>query len=880
MSNSGNFQMAFKVLTGYEPFPWQEELYEKWFKESKIPASCNLPTGFGKTSILAVWLISLAHGANLPRRLVYVVNRRTVVDQTTNEAIRLRKNAVKIGMQDLAISTLRGQYADNRDWSVDPSRPAIVCGTVDMIGSRLLFSGYGLSIKSRPLHAGFLGQDTLIVHDEAHLEPAFQSLLQCIDQEQKKGRCVDFRPLRIMELTATSRNINSDENTLYLTDRDLRNPIIDQRFNSRKSLFLHAVDSEKQVAERVFKMAARYERKNAAVLVYVRTPDQVLTICDRLRTEGVDEYRIQRLTGTMRGWERDRMIDPRKESGCPVFARFLKTPGPNAEENERWKIQPKQGTVYLVCTSAGEVGIDISADHMVCDLTTFESMCQRLGRVNRFGSGNANIDVVHPRVFEAKEKLSLAREKTYELLKNLPKRTVQRNGENGISYDASPAALTKLSQGTGLPCKIHEAFSPEPGILSPTDVLFDAWSLTTIRDKMPGRPPVAPYLHGVAEWDPPETGIAWRQEVEILSEDADGKYDPADLLEDYPIKPHELLKERSNRVFAFLQQLAQMHPNTKTWFVDSQNAVTALTLEDILEKREGESFLGGGTLLLPPSVGGLSRSGTLLPGAGKSETTVTYDVADELMDCGIPLRKRVVGEMEDPEGMTLVREILLDDSEDEEADPTVWRWYVRKPEVPNERGRIAVVLESHSSQVKSNARQMVEKLGLPPDISKAVVIAAELHDQGKSREQWQHSIGNYLFPIQIFAKSGYLHDGRRIRANPFNNISRHEFASLVDIEKNADFCDQPEEMKDLIRHLIAAHHGYARPHFSLDDAYDSTISSDEASGIAADIPRRFGMLQRRFGRWGLAYLESLVRAADWAASAHPVDIKNELEVER
>ena len=39
--------------------------------------------------------------------------------------------------------------------------------------------------------------------------------------------------------------------------------------------------------------------------------------------------------------------------------------------------------------------------------------------------------------------------------------------------------------------------------------------------------------------------------------------------------------------------------------------------------------------------------------------------------------------------------------------------------------------------------------------------------------------------------------------------------------------------------------------------------------LLAEIPRRFARLQRTYGRWGLAYLESLLRAADYAASAHP-----------
>ena len=98
----------------------------------------------------------------------------------------------------MAISTLRGQFADNREWSADPSRPAVIVGTVDMIGSRLLFGGYGIGFKTRPLHAGFLGIDALLVHDEAHLEPAFQQLIEAIGDEQRAGN----RAPLAMELSA------------------------------------------------------------------------------------------------------------------------------------------------------------------------------------------------------------------------------------------------------------------------------------------------------------------------------------------------------------------------------------------------------------------------------------------------------------------------------------------------------------------------------------------------------------------------------------------------------------------------------------------------------------------------------------------------------
>ena len=84
------FKDEFNILTGNAPFPWQEALHKE-FCAGSLHAACDLPTGLGKTSIIAIWLLALAgHARNgktgFPRRLVYVVNRRTVVDQSTREA--------------------------------------------------------------------------------------------------------------------------------------------------------------------------------------------------------------------------------------------------------------------------------------------------------------------------------------------------------------------------------------------------------------------------------------------------------------------------------------------------------------------------------------------------------------------------------------------------------------------------------------------------------------------------------------------------------------------------------------------------------------------------------------------------------------------------
>ncbi len=172
---------ALGLQHGQTPFPWQLDLLRRFLRGEAVPA-LDIPTGLGKTATMAVWLVARALGAPLSRRLVYVVDRRAVVDQATDEAERIKKIvdetpefAKALGLtRSLPISTLRGQHVDNREWLDDPSSPAIVVGTVDMVGSRLMFSGYGVSPKMRPYHAGLLGADTLVVLDEAHLVPAFK----------------------------------------------------------------------------------------------------------------------------------------------------------------------------------------------------------------------------------------------------------------------------------------------------------------------------------------------------------------------------------------------------------------------------------------------------------------------------------------------------------------------------------------------------------------------------------------------------------------------------------------------------------------------------------------------------------------------------------
>lgn len=834
------FSAQFGKLTGNSPFPWQRALYDRFTSDrpDNIPASCNLPTGLGKTSVIAIWLLALLrHPTKMPRRLVYVVNRRTVVDQTTFEVEKYQKLH-----PDLRISTLRGQFADNRQWSADPSKPAVICGTVDMIGSRLLFSGYGVGFKGAPLHAGFLGQDALIVHDEAHLEPAFQDLLTAIELEQINGRFPDHQPVRVMELTATSRGGAS---TFGLTDEEKhadfsRTDVSEElrtvwcRTHAKKTLAFHEVaDEKKSAVDRLATLALAHEPSGKTVLVFVRTVDNLAGVVDKLPKE-----RTQQLTGTMRGLERDGLISD------SIFKRFL----PNASSDDR--------TVYLVCTSAGEVGVNISADHLVCDLSTFESMAQRFGRVNRFGHcENTRIDIVFPKVFDDKvEAVAVARQNTLDLLRPLVD-------------SASPAALGAID-----PEARAAAFSPRPLTVPTSDILFDSWSMTSVRGKMPGRPAVEPFLHGISAWEPPQTKIAWRSEVSEVSGHLLDEYSPEDLLEAYPLKPPELLTDRSDRIFKTLTNL-DPQGDTPVWMVDDRENIKVSTLSKIIAGKKED--IEGLTLILSPHAGGLKKvsgendvaksTGFFTP--EKFDPAVPYDVADKWEDNTGPMRLRKWSNHDEsahqtPSGMKTVQRIAFPDPQDEDAQPIkVWYWYVRVLAADADaRSSKSYDLPLHLTDAQDAVTRIVSSLSLEPELQKAVILAARFHDLGKDRVRWQNGIGNYDYPEKKWAKSGKQNQrGER-------SAYRHEFGSILDTQAEDAFKTLSPDMQELVRHLIAAHHGRGRPHFTMDETLDDKHDPEPADALALETPRRFARLQRKYGRWGLAYLESLVRAADYEAS--------------
>jgi CRISPR-associated endonuclease/helicase Cas3 len=483
-----DFQEAFARVGGNPPFPWQERLFQE-LCAGRIPSALDLPTGLGKTSVMAIWHLARAAGAPLPRRLVYVVDRRAVVDQATEVAVALKEHD-----DTLRVSTLRGQYVDNRAWLEDPAGAAIVVGTVDMVGSRLLFSGYGVSPKMRPYHTGFLGSDTLVVLDEAHLVPPFEALLEAIAGGARVfGPAADapqglVPPFRLLSLSATGRLRGG---AFRLDKDDLGHPVVMRRLHAEKRLTLSIEVGDgkafaKRMAEHAWMLATR--DGPARVLVFCNSREDALKVKeeidgDRRTKETKAKPPSQLLVGERRVHEREALFHWLREHG------FIDGEGRRPEV-----------PMFLIATSAGEVGVDLDADHMVCDLVEWERMVQRLGRVNRRGGEgrSATVEVIAGPGRNKKDaepwEARLAR---------------LRKPIDALGGDASPAAIMRLRDDADFSEALQRAQTPPPLRPALTRPLVDAWAMTSLEEHT-GRPDIEPWLRGWEKDEEPQARIVWR----------------------------------------------------------------------------------------------------------------------------------------------------------------------------------------------------------------------------------------------------------------------------------------------------------------------------------------------------------------------------------
>jgi CRISPR-associated endonuclease/helicase Cas3 len=422
-----DFSAFFRLVHGVSPFPWQQRLIENvardggWHPVEVI----DVPTGAGKTSVIDVALFHLALEAErgpdrrAPVRIAFVVDRRLVVDDAASRAKRIAEALAgappdtvvwrvaerlrRLGGTDtpLVVSVLRGGMPRETDWARSPAQPTIVCSTVDQVGSRLLFRGYGVSDGLKPIHAGLLGADCLVVLDEAHMSAAFRDTLAAVERyrgdawrDPEYGHC---SPWGVVQMTATPDESGERPvpKRFGLSGQDVANETLARRLGASKPVRLvttagttsesteagdqeSIVDTGRLVDTLVTEalasiVALRHAGlEQPAVAVVVNRVARARTVFERLAPRlASDSLTPLLMIGPSRPIDRDQIVAALK----PVHT------GASLRDG----VRSLAAGVVLVATQCIEVGADIDLDGIVTELAPLAALRQRIGRLNRAG---------------------------------------------------------------------------------------------------------------------------------------------------------------------------------------------------------------------------------------------------------------------------------------------------------------------------------------------------------------------------------------------------------------------------------------------------------------------------------------------------------------
>lgn len=544
-----DFAAFFQEVHGCEPFPWQMRLVRRVADEGRWPDVLDLPTGSGKTAALDVAIFHLALEANrgaerrAPVRIALVVDRRLVVDDafaraekiakaldhpepgptTARVADRLRLLAGE-GNPPLLASRLRGGIPREDDWARSPSQPTILCSTVDQVGSRLLFRGYGVSNSMKPIHAGLIGADCLILLDEAHLSEPFRQTLKWVQgykSESWRENKDKAAPWGVSLLTAT---LGKDAGVAFgLEDEDYANSILHARWCATKPALLVEPSKLKQNTDAANGNGEADESDKAADKQRIdEFVMQAVKGLEALKKQGLDHppalaivvNRVARARAVFEELRRRPdadeiefilMIGPSRSIECDELARRL---DPIKTGHSRRLDKP----LMIVSTQCIEAGVDIDLDGLITEAAPLDALRQRFGRLNRAGREMAPYAAIVSGGKSDKNDpvYGEAIVKTWDYLKEHAEKPATKKELSKVDFglDALKKFLDKHPVTD--PLKPEDLLSPKPDapVLLPAhlDLLSQTAPIPTVD------PEVSLYLHGPSRAADAVT-VVWRADV-------------------------------------------------------------------------------------------------------------------------------------------------------------------------------------------------------------------------------------------------------------------------------------------------------------------------------------------------------------------------------
>ena len=880
---ASDFPTYFRAVHGVEPYPWQSRLTTQVLEGGGWPDVIDLPTGVGKTAVLDTAVFALALRPDIsPRRIVFVIDRRIVVDQVNRRAQTI-SNGISRATEDvlgemnrrlqeltgteklLQAAALRGGIPIDAEWALRPDQPWVMVSTVDQFGSRLLFRGYGVSHRMRPVHAGLVGNDCLVVLDEVHLSRAFASTLSdaSSDGEVPLIRAVNAellpRRFNIVEMSATPTSTSARRFKLHDSDLE-QSPKLARIARAQKRATLTAISSNRPPHESIPKKVLeltnrglRDDENSVGIIVNrVRTARETYKL---LRQQGLAAHL---LTGRMRPIDKQRALDEISDRVDPD------------------RDSPLEKRTVVVATQAIEVGADFSFDVLMTEAAPIDSLCQRLGRLDRRGSvaarrgGPARCWILG---VESEMKpnrpdpiYGVASRRTWE-------------GLQALAIDGE----VDVGPGTDLLARLNgEAQAPvrEAPLVLSTHV--QAWSQTNPEPVVDA--PIAEFLHGKDSQREPDVSVVWRWD-----------WSPR-ALDLVPLRPAEFLPVPVSAIRGWLRRAGETPVSdassgssgdelrsaggrdsetvqmrlreVRRWTGDEGDPTEAI--------ERVEDVMAGDLLLVAPSMGGLS-AGTWDPSAGSSVRPVVGDDdgAEPVEDLGdqaqlaYGLRTTLRLDPRLLEAMRLPQDLKGPSPQDEldasmQKHETVAQWLSGLSELPSgtlpdwmsravERlqsaGRLHIetvepdtgsayyvlaehavdpaslddfddrasltqvgtTLRDHLVGVGVKAEEYGRRLGLSDAVAEDLRLAGELHDLGKVDSRFQaqmfgHDVVRIAGSDEPLAKSLR---GARTRPRAWPPV-RHEIGSVALAQSSQAVLALAHD-RDLVLHLIGTHHGYGRP---------------------------------------------------------------------
>lgn len=364
MGEAEQFSEWFERATGHAPYAYQRALAAA----TAPPSVLELPTGSGKTqAVVGSWLFNRQRGRG-PRRLVYALPMRTLVEQTAEVANEMRER-LGLSAEDLPIHVLMGgAEPPTDDWRLRPDRDQILIGTVDMLLSRALNRGYAESRFAWPVSFGLLSADCRWAFDEVQLMgPARATSAQLDGLRATLGAAL---PCETVWVSATV-----DRDALQTIDRPEIGHVLTLPDEDRKGELSRRLEATKRL-ERVDTSDATPSAlpKEIAQLMIARHVPATRTLVVVNRVE-----LAQRIFE-----EGSKELD--QEEGPDLVLLHSRFRPPDRHRHMSALVEePRPHGLIAVATQVVEAGVDISSATLITETAPFSSIVQRLGRCNRAG---------------------------------------------------------------------------------------------------------------------------------------------------------------------------------------------------------------------------------------------------------------------------------------------------------------------------------------------------------------------------------------------------------------------------------------------------------------------------------------------------------------